>query len=48
MIWTGPKQIGPVQNDCYSTKMIWTVQNYVGLIEGQGIRKQENHEKVYM
>ena len=48
MIWTGLKQIGPVQNDCYSTKMIWTVQNYVGLIEGQGIRKQENHEKVYM
>ena len=27
MIWTGPKQTGPVQKDWYSTKMIWTVQN---------------------
>ena len=37
MIWTRPKQIGPVQNDWYSTKMIWTVQNDFGPIEGQGI-----------
>ena len=27
MIWTRPKRIGPVQNDSYSTKMIWKVQN---------------------
>ena len=27
MIWTRPKQIGPVQNDWYLTKMIWTVQS---------------------
>ena len=26
MILTGPKQIGLVQNNWYSTKMIWTVQ----------------------
>ena len=37
MIWTRPKQIGPVQNDWYSTKMIWSVQNHCGPIEGQGI-----------
>ena len=37
MIWTRPEQIGPIQNDCYSTKMIWTVQNNFGHIEGQGI-----------
>ena len=37
MIWTRPKQIGPIQNHWYSTKMIWTVQNNFGLIEGQGI-----------
>ena len=38
MIWTHPKQIGPVQNDWYSTKIIWTVQNHFGPIEGQGIK----------
>ena len=38
MIWTRPKQNGPVQNDWYSTEMIWTVQNNFGPIEGQGIR----------
>ena len=36
MIWTQPKQIGPVQNNWYSTKMIWTVQNHFGPIDGQG------------
>jgi hypothetical protein len=35
MIWTHTKQIGPVQNDWYSTKMIWSV--HFGSIEGQGI-----------
>ena len=29
----------PVQNDCYSAKMIWTVQNNFGPIEGQGINE---------
>ena len=38
MIWNWPKQIGPGQNDWYWTKMIWTVQNHFGPIEGQGIR----------
>ena len=37
MIWTWPKQIGPVQNDWHSTKIIWLVQHYFGPIEGQGI-----------
>ena len=37
MIWTRPKRIGPNQNDWYSIKMIWTVQNHFGPIEGQGI-----------
>ena len=37
MIWTRPKRIQPVQNDWYSTKIIWTVQNHFGPIEGQGI-----------
>ena len=37
MIRTRPKQIRPVQNDWYSTKNIWTVQNHFGPIEGQGI-----------
>ena len=37
MIWTQPKRIGPHENDWYSTKMIWTVQNHFGPIEGQGI-----------
>ena len=43
MIWTWPKQIGPIQNDWYSTKMIWMVQNHFGLIEGQGISKLKNY-----
>ena len=38
MIWTRPKRIGPDQNDWYSIKMIWTVQNRFGPIEGQGIK----------
>ena len=38
MIWTRPKQIGPVQNYWYSTKMVWTVQSPFGPIEGQGIK----------
>ena len=28
------KKIGPVQNNWYSTKMIWTVQNHFGSIGG--------------
>jgi hypothetical protein len=38
IIWTRPKQIAPVQDDWYSTKIIWTLQNHFGPIEGQGIR----------
>ena len=30
IIWTWPKQIGPDQNNWYSNKMIWTVQNHFG------------------
>ena len=37
MIWTQPKRIGLVQNDWYSTKIIWSVQNHFGPIERQGI-----------
>ena len=37
MIGTQPKQIGPVQNVLYSTKIIWKIQNHFGSIEGQGI-----------
>ena len=44
MIWTQPKQIAPVQNNWHSTKMVWTVQNHFGPIEGQGIRKLFFHE----
>ena len=29
--------MGPIQNDWYLTKMIWTVQNHFGPIEGKGI-----------
>ena len=39
MIWTRPKQIRHVQNEWYSTKMIWTVINHFGPIEEQGIRE---------
>ena len=37
MIYTRPKQIVLFKNDWYSTKMIWTVQNNFGPMEGQGI-----------
>ena len=37
MIWIQPKGIGSVQNDWYSTKIIWMVQNHFGPIKGQGI-----------
>ena len=37
MIWTQLKQIGHTQNGWYWTKIIWTVQNHFGPIEGQGI-----------
>jgi hypothetical protein len=37
IFWTRKKLIGPVQNNWYSTKMIWTVQNDFGPIEGQSI-----------
>ena len=33
-----PKRFGPDQNNWYSTKMIWSVQNHFGAIEGHGIR----------
>ena len=36
--WTWLKRTGHVQNDWYTTKMIWTVQNNFETIEGQGIR----------
>ena len=29
--------VGPVQNDWYTTKMIWTVQNHFGPIEEKDI-----------
>ena len=32
MIWIQPKGIGSVQNDWYSTKIIWTVQNHVPVL----------------
>ena len=38
IILTWTIQIGPIQNNWYSTKMIWTVQNHFGPIEGQGIK----------
>ena len=34
LIWTWPKWIGSDQNDWFLTKMIWTVQNHFGPIEG--------------
>ena len=37
MLRARPKRFGPDQNDWYSTKMIWSVQNHFGAIEGQGI-----------
>ena len=36
MIRTCPKQIRPYQNNLYTTKIIWPVQNHFGPIEGQG------------
>ena len=41
LIWTWLKQIGPIQNGWYSTKIIWTVHNYFGPIEGQGINESK-------
>ena len=41
MIWTQPKRIRPVQNNWYSTKMIWTDKNHSGPIEVQGIRNEK-------
>ena len=38
MIMTQPKQFGPEQNNLYTYKTIWTVQNLFGPIEGQGVR----------
>ena len=35
MIWTQPKWIRPIQKDWYLTKMILTIQNHFGPIEGQ-------------
>ena len=37
MIWTQPKRFGHDQNNWYSSKIIWMVQNHYGSIEGQGI-----------
>ena len=51
MIWTQPKRFVPNQNHCYSTKMIWSVQNHFGPIEGQGIRNFDTifyHQKYLM
>ena len=45
MIWTRPKRIGPVQNNWYSTKMIWLVQNNFEAIEGQGIKELETYPR---
>ena len=42
MIWTRPKQFGLDQNNLYSSKIIWTVQNHFGSIEGQGISVPDN------
>ena len=33
----------PVQNNWYSTKIIWTIQNNFGPIEGQGIRELKKY-----
>ena len=45
MIWTQPKQIGPVQNDWYSTKRIWTTQKMFVFVEGQGFHPiQDSHD----
>ena len=32
------KQYGPYQNNLYPSKTIWMVRNYIGHIEGQGIK----------
>ena len=45
MIWIRPKRIGPVQNDWYSIKNIWTIQNHFGLIKTQGIKMSRNVQK---
>ena len=41
MIWTQPKRIGLIQNDWYLIKVIWTVQNHLRPIEGQGSRDDQ-------
>ena len=43
MIWTRLKRIEPVKNDWYLTKIILTVKNHFGPIEGQGIRLLQYH-----
>ena len=35
MICTWPEQFAPDQNNFYSSKTIWTVQNHFGTLEGQ-------------
>ena len=47
MIQTQPKQIGRFQNDWYSTKIIWTVQNPFGPIEGQGINPMKSSQSKF-
>ena len=48
MIWARPKGIGSIQNDWYSIKIIWTVQNHFGPIEGQGINTHQlNRFEIY-
>ena len=43
IIWTRPKQIRRVQNEWYSTKMIWTAINYFGPIEYKRTRHKIIH-----
>ena len=35
MIWTRPKQIGPIQNEWYLSKIIWFVQNRFGAMKNK-------------
>ena len=46
-IWIWPKRIRLVQNDWYSTKMIWTDQNHFGTTEGQGKGLQQSSNREY-
>ena len=46
VIWTPPKcsdqiELDLTKNELDLTKIIWTVQNYFGPTDGQGIRAQE-------